>query len=79
MRHMLEHDIKPSDIMTREAFENAMVVIMALGGSTNAVLHLIGGVTNCLVLLRLSLLVADLRHFSPPSNGESNRRSSQHR
>ncbi len=37
----LERDIKPSDIMTREAFENAMVVIMALGGSTNAVLHLI--------------------------------------
>src|SRR6202012_1690982 len=34
-------DIKPSDIMTREAFENAIVVIMVLGGSTNAVLHLI--------------------------------------
>lgn len=39
--HLLEEDIKPSDIMTREAFENAMVVVMALGGSTNAVLHLI--------------------------------------
>lgn len=38
---LLEKDIKPRDIMTREAFENAMVVIMALGGSTNAVLHLI--------------------------------------
>ncbi len=38
---LLERDIKPRDIMTREAFENAMVVIMALGGSTNAVLHLI--------------------------------------
>lgn len=38
---LLENDIKPRDIMTREAFENAMVVIMALGGSTNAVLHLI--------------------------------------
>ncbi len=38
---LLEKDIKPSDIMTREAFENAMVVIMVLGGSTNAVLHLI--------------------------------------
>ena len=34
-------DIKPRDIMTRRAFENAMVVVMALGGSTNAVLHLI--------------------------------------
>lgn len=39
--HLLELDIKPRDIMTRTAFENAMVVIMALGGSTNAVLHLI--------------------------------------
>lgn len=38
---LLEKDIKPSDIMTRAAFENAMVVVMATGGSTNAVLHLI--------------------------------------
>jgi dihydroxy-acid dehydratase len=38
---LLEKDIKPSDIMTREAFENAVTVIMTLGGSTNAVLHLI--------------------------------------
>ncbi len=41
MRALLERDLKPRDIMTREAFENAMVVVMALGGSTNAVLHLI--------------------------------------
>jgi dihydroxy-acid dehydratase len=41
IRLLLERDIKPRDIMTREAFENAMVVVMALGGSTNAVLHLI--------------------------------------
>jgi len=41
IRVLLERDIKPRDIMTREAFENAMVVVMALGGSTNAVLHLI--------------------------------------
>jgi dihydroxy-acid dehydratase len=41
IRLLLEKDIKPKDIMTRQAFENAMVVIMALGGSTNAVLHLI--------------------------------------
>ena len=41
IRNLLEKDIKPSDIMTREAFENAMVVITALGGSTNAVLHMI--------------------------------------
>lgn len=38
---LLEKDIKPRDIMTREAFENAITVIMVLGGSTNAVLHLI--------------------------------------
>lgn len=41
IRNLLEQDIKPKDIMTREAFENAMVITMALGGSTNAVLHLI--------------------------------------
>jgi dihydroxy-acid dehydratase len=41
IRVLLERDIKPRDIMTRRAFENAMVVVMALGGSTNAVLHLI--------------------------------------
>ncbi len=38
---LMEKDIKPSDIMTREAFENAITVIMVLGGSTNAVLHMI--------------------------------------
>jgi dihydroxy-acid dehydratase len=41
IRNLLELDLKPRDIMTREAFENAMVVTMVLGGSTNAVLHLI--------------------------------------
>lgn len=39
--HLLEHDIKPSDIMTFKAFENAITLVMVLGGSTNAVLHLI--------------------------------------
>lgn len=39
--HLLEKDIKPSDIMTRKAFENAITIIMVLGGSTNAVLHMI--------------------------------------
>lgn len=38
---LLEKDIKPKDIMTKEAFENAITLIMALGGSTNAVMHLI--------------------------------------
>jgi dihydroxy-acid dehydratase len=41
IRILLEKDIKPKDIMTRKAFENAITVIMILGGSTNAVLHLI--------------------------------------
>ncbi|PWV50761.1 dihydroxy-acid dehydratase [Chitinophaga sp. S165] len=41
IRLLLEKDIKPTDIMTFEAFENAATVVMALGGSTNAVLHFI--------------------------------------
>jgi dihydroxy-acid dehydratase len=41
MRNLLENDIKPSDILTRKAFENAIAVAVALGGSTNAVLHLL--------------------------------------
>jgi dihydroxy-acid dehydratase len=39
--YMLEHDIKPTDIMTRQAFENAITTLIALGGSTNAVLHIL--------------------------------------
>ncbi len=39
--NLLEKDIKPLDILTKKAFENAIAVVMALGGSTNAVLHLI--------------------------------------
>ena len=39
--HLIREDIKPLDIMTREAFENAIAVVIALGGSTNAVLHLL--------------------------------------
>ena len=38
---LIENDIKPRDIMTREAFENAITVVITLGGSTNAVLHLL--------------------------------------
>jgi dihydroxy-acid dehydratase len=41
IRLLLEKDIKPKDIMTKKAFENAITVIMILGGSTNAVLHMI--------------------------------------
>ena len=41
IKRLLEKDIKPRDIMTRDAFENAMVLVIILGGSTNAVLHLL--------------------------------------
>jgi dihydroxy-acid dehydratase len=41
VRSLLERDLRPSRILTRAAFENAMTLVMALGGSTNAVLHLI--------------------------------------
>ncbi len=41
IQKLLELDIKPRDIMTRAAFENAMVIVSVLGGSTNAVLHLL--------------------------------------
>jgi len=41
IKNLLREDIRPSDILTRQAFENAMIVVNILGGSTNAVLHLI--------------------------------------
>ncbi|MSO46007.1 MAG: dihydroxy-acid dehydratase [Acidobacteria bacterium] len=41
MRTLLERDLKPLDILTRKSFENALTMVMALGGSTNAVLHLV--------------------------------------
>jgi len=41
LRHLLENDIKPSDILSFESFENAITLVTVLGGSTNAVLHLI--------------------------------------
>ena len=41
IKNLLDLDIKPSDIMTKKAFENSIAVVIALGGSTNAVLHLI--------------------------------------
>lgn len=50
---LLERDLKPRDIMTRAAFENAMVVVMALGGSTNAVLHLLAMARSVDVLLTI--------------------------
>ena len=53
MRHLLEHDIKPLDIMTRQAFENAITVAVALGGSTNVVLHLLAVAHACDVPLTI--------------------------
>lgn len=53
MRNLLEKDIKPRDIMTRKAFENAMVLITVLGGSTNAVLHLLAVARSVDVTLTL--------------------------
>ncbi len=41
IRWLIDNDIKPSDIMTRKAFENAITIVIAFGGSTNAVLHLL--------------------------------------
>ncbi|SDL66024.1 dihydroxy-acid dehydratase [Catalinimonas alkaloidigena] len=58
MRLLLEKDIKPLDIMTLEAFENALTVVMALGGSTNAVLHLMAMAHSANVPLTLSKIQA---------------------
>jgi len=60
IRALLEKDIKPRDIMTRQAFDNAMTVIMALGGSTNAVLHLIAMARS----VDLSLTLDDFQKIS---------------
>ncbi|MFY7669256.1 MAG: dihydroxy-acid dehydratase [Crocinitomicaceae bacterium] len=54
IRILLEKDIKPSDIMTRKAFENAMVMVSALGGSTNATMHLLAMAHSVGVDLKLS-------------------------
>lgn len=68
--HLIENNIRPSDIMTRPAFENAIKVVIALGGSTNAVLHLLAMAHSIGVELTLddfsrigkqTPMVADLR------------------
>ncbi|MEC7787491.1 MAG: dihydroxy-acid dehydratase [Pseudomonadota bacterium] len=70
INNLLDKDIKPSDIMTREAFENSIRVIIALGGSTNAVLHLLAMAHTVGVTLKIedfeeigktSPVLADLR------------------
>ena len=53
VRNLLETDTKPTDIMTRPAFENAIAVVMALGGSTNSVLHLLAMARSVDVVLTI--------------------------
>lgn len=60
IKHLLVKDIKPRDIMTRKAFENAMVLITVLGGSTNAVLHLIAMARS----VRVELTIDDFQSVS---------------
>ena len=60
IRNLLENDIKPRDIMTRDAFENAMVTVIALGGSTNAVLHLLAMARA----VDVPLTIDDFQHIS---------------
>ncbi len=54
MHHLLAHDLKPRDILTQQSFENALTVVMALGGSTNAVLHLLAIAQSAKVPLTLN-------------------------
>ena len=79
--NLLEKDIKPSDIMTREAFDNAITVVIALGGSTNAVLHLLAmahsiGVDLCLddftSIGKKTPVLADLKPFGKHYMSELN-------
>ncbi len=60
IRNLLEKDIKPRDIMTMKAFENAMTMVVVLGGSTNAVLHLIAMAHS----VGLKLTIDDFQRFS---------------
>ena len=60
IRLLLEKDIKPRDIMTMKAFDNAITMVMVLGGSTNAVLHLIAMAHS----VGLKLTVDDIQRFS---------------
>jgi dihydroxy-acid dehydratase len=53
IKNLIERDIKPSDVMTRQAFQNAMTMVVVLGGSTNAVLHLLAIAHAVNVSLRL--------------------------
>ena len=80
---LLEKDIKPSDIMTRKSFENAITVVITLGGSTNAVLHLLAMAHSIGVELSLddftkigkkTPVLADLKPFGKHYMSELNAR-----
>ena len=60
IRLLLERDIKPRDIMTRKAFENAITIVIALGGSTNAVLHLLAMARS----VDVEFTIDDIQSFS---------------
>ncbi|MDD4778064.1 MAG: dihydroxy-acid dehydratase [Fermentimonas sp.] len=60
IRILMENDIKPRDIMTRKAFENAVTIVIALGGSTNAVLHLLAMARS----VDVELTIDDFQKFS---------------
>ena len=60
IRILLERDLKPKDILTREAFENAIRLVIVLGGSTNAVIHLIALAKT----VNVPLNIDDFQHFS---------------
>ncbi|KPI36395.1 Dihydroxy-acid dehydratase [Cyphellophora attinorum] len=62
IRQLLKLDLKPRDIMTRGAFEDAMTVVMATGGSTNAVLHLIAMADACGITLTIDDFQSDLHN-----------------
>jgi dihydroxy-acid dehydratase len=59
LAHLIEQDIRPRDIMTRKAFENAIRTVMALGGSTNAVLHLLALAREA----EVALSIEEFNHF----------------
>ena len=58
--NLLKEDIRPKDIMTRKAFENALSIIMVLGGSTNAVLHIIAMANS----VGVEVSIDDFQNFS---------------
>ena len=83
IKNLIELDLKPQDIMTKEAFENAITTVIALGGSTNAVLHLIAMAKAANVELSLDdfsrigakvPVIADIKPFGKHYMSELNQR-----